>query len=548
MNYPDLIFEVSWEVCNKVGGIYTVLSTHASTLQSKMGKNLIFIGPDIWKNKNNDTFIEDCSLYKEWQVAASKAKIPIRIGKWDIPGSPIVLLVDFSQMYKQKNDIYAWGWENYKVDSLHAYGDYDEASMFSIAAGKLVVCLVENNLLRSYSNIIYQAHEWMTGLGMLWVKSHAPQIATVFTTHATSIGRSIAGNNKPLYDYFEGYHGNQMAEELCMQSKHSIERETAHAADCFTTVSDFTARECEQLLDIKPDEILPNGFEDRFVPKARTFTEQRKQARKKIIEVANALMGLNLDNKTLIISTSGRNDFRCKGFDVFIDSLNTLKNKKIENNILALIEVPCWCTGPRQDLIQRIENPTIFAQALKAPFVTHEIHNFYDDTFIRLLNEKGLTNQDSSAVKVMLIPCYLDGNDGIFNLPYYQLLIANDLCIYPSYYEPWGYTPLESIAFKIPSITTDLSGFGQWIQGLGKGDDINDGVHVIHRTDSNYWDVVNSICSDIINYASQPSTEITKARRHASDISKKAQWKHFISHYYNAYEKALEKRLERTNN
>lgn len=548
MNYPDLIFEVSWEVCNKVGGIYTVLSTHASTLQSKMGKNLIFIGPDIWKNKTNDTFIEDDSLYKEWQVAACKAQIPIRIGKWNIPGSPTVFLVDFSQMYKQKNDIYAWGWENYKVDSLHAYGDYDEASMFSIAAGKLVVCLVENNLLSSYSNIIYQAHEWMTGLGMLWVKSYAPQIATVFTTHATSIGRSIAGNNKPLYDYFEGYHGNQMAEELCMQSKHSIERETAHAADYFTTVSDFTARECEQLLDIKPDEILPNGFEDRFVPKARTFTEQRKQARKKIIEVANALMGLNLDNKTVIISTSGRNDFRCKGFDVFIDSLNALKNKHIEKNILALIEVPCWCTGPRQDLIQRIENPTIFAQALEHPFVTHDIHNFYDDTFVRLLNEKGLTNQDSSTVKVMLVPCYLDGNDGIFNLSYYQLLIANDLCIYPSYYEPWGYTPLESIAFKIPSITTDLSGFGQWIQGLGKGNDINDGVHVIHRTDSNYWDVVNSICSDIINYASQPSTEITKARRHASDISKKAQWKYFISHYYNAYEKALEKKLERTNN
>lgn len=548
MNYPDLIFEVSWEVCNKVGGIYTVLSTHTSTLQSKMGQNLIFVGPDIWKNKNNNDFVENDSLCKEWQKAAHEANIPIRVGTWNVPGCPIAILVDFSKMYDQKNDIYAWAWEHYSVDSLHAYGDYDEASMFSIAAGKLIVAFFQNNLLNSYKKVVYHAHEWMTGLGLLWVKSYAPQIATVFTTHATSIGRSIAGNDKPLYDYFKGYHGNQMAEELSMQSKHSIERETAHAADCFTTVSDFTARECEQLLEIKPDEVLPNGFEDSFVPKSRSFTDQRKLGRKKILEVANALMGQNLDNKTIIISTSGRNDFRCKGFDVFVDSLVALKNKVQGRNILALIEVPCWCIGARKDLEQRIENPTIFAQALENPFVTHRINNFDDDRFIRLLREKGLTNQDASTVKVMLIPCYLDGNDGIFNMSYYQLLMANDLCIYPSYYEPWGYTPLESIAFKIPSITTDLSGFGQWIQSLGKGDDISDGVHVIHRTDSNYMDVVDSVCSDIVKFAELASTETTKLRRRASDLSKKALWKNFIIHYYKAYEKALEKSLQRINN
>lgn len=546
MNYPDLVIEVSWEVCNKVGGIYTVLSTHAATLQSDKSSKLVFIGPDIWKGKTNDTFVEEPSLHQDWQQAAAAMQLPIRVGHWNVPGHPMVMLVDFSQLYAQKNELYAWAWEHYQVDSLHAYGDYDEASMFSFAAGKLVAGLFWQNLLKSYSHIVYQAHEWMCGMGLLWIKTSTPQIATVFTTHATCIGRSIAGNNKPLYDYFEGYHGNQMAEELWMQSKHSVERATAHAADCFTTVSNFTARECEQLLEITPDEVLPNGFEDEFVPKSRDFTEQRRVGRKKILAVANALMGTAWDNSTLIVSTSGRNDFRCKGFDVFIDALVALKQANPKRKVLALIEVPCWCAGPRTDLMQRLNMSGTTAESqLDNPFVTHDIHHFDDDTFVRLLRQKGLTNQDEAAVRVMLVPCYLDGADGIFNLSYYELLIANDLCIYPSYYEPWGYTPLESIAFRVPSITTDLSGFGQWVKSLGKGDCLADGVHVLHRTDSNYAEVVEAICADILNYVDEPAIEVNKARRHAAELAKKAQWKYFITHYYSAYDKALAKSIER---
>ena len=212
---PDYIFESSWEVCNKVGGIYTVLSTRAKTLQEKFEDKIIFIGPDFWKEKESPYFREEPSLFAEWQWEAKEQGLKVRVGRWTVPGEPIAVLVDFTPYFEKKNEIYTWLWENYRVDSLHAYGDYDEASMFSYAAG-LVVESFYHHSLSSKQKVVYHANEWMCGLGALYIKNKLPQIATVFTTHATSIGRSIAGNQKPLYDYLFAYHGDQMAEELNM--------------------------------------------------------------------------------------------------------------------------------------------------------------------------------------------------------------------------------------------------------------------------------------------------------------------------------------------
>lgn len=199
-----------------------------------------------------------------------KDGLNIRVGRWNVPGNPIAILVDFTPFYKDKNDIYTQAWLDFHVDSLHAYGDYDEASMFSYAAGKVAESFYRYNLTMT-DKVIYQAHEWMTGLGALYLQKHVPEIATIFTTHATTIGRSIAGNNKPLYDYLFAYNGDQMARELNVESKHSIEKQTAHFVDCFTTVSDITNNECKELLEKEADVVLMNGFEDDFVPKGEMF-------------------------------------------------------------------------------------------------------------------------------------------------------------------------------------------------------------------------------------------------------------------------------------
>lgn len=538
---PDYIFESSWEVCNKVGGIYTVLSTRAKTLQNRLKDKIIFIGPDVIKDEN-PYFTEDNKLFSDWNAQTKKEGLVLKIGRWNIPGNPIAILVNFNQFYKDKNDIYTWTWEHFQVDSLHAYGDYDEASMFSFAAAKVVESFYDFYLDES-QKVIYHGNEWMTGLGLLYLSYKKPQIATIFTTHATSIGRSIAGNNKPLYDYLFAYNGDQMSYELNMQSKHSIEKQTAKYADCFTTVSEITANECKELLDKPVDFILPNGFENDFVPKGAEFNKKRKIAREHILNVANALLGTDLDDNTLIVSTSGRYEFRNKGVDVYIEAMNRLqRDNRLNKTILAFIDVPGWVGEPREDLKERLESGQKYDTPLSVPMITHWLHNMSQDNVLGMLKYLDMQNRKDDKVKLIFLPCYLNGTDGIFNMKYYDLVLGNDLCIYPSYYEPWGYTPLEAIAFKVPCITSDLAGFGLWANSeFGRYGEISDGVKVIHRTDYNYSEVADKIKDTVAEFSNMTDTEIKKARSNAEKLSKKALWSNFIKYYYQAYDFALKR-------
>ena len=547
---PDYIFESSWEVCNKVGGIYTVLSTRAKTLQDVMKDQIIFIGPDFWQEQESPYFQEDKSLFAEWQWEAKENGLEVRVGRWTVPGEPIAVLVDFKPFFEKKNEIYAWLWEHYHVDSLHAYGDYDEASMFSYAAALVVENLYNNYLLNKMKRVIYNDNEWMCGLGALYINNVLPQIGTVFTTHATSIGRSIAGNQKPLYDYLFAYHGDQMADELNMQSKHSIEKQTAWHVDCFTTVSDITANECKELLDKSVDVVLPNGFDNSFVPKAATFTKKRKAARKRLLEIANALLGERLDDDTLIVSTSGRYEFRNKGIDVFVEAMNRLlRDKDLKKKVLAFIEVPGWVGEPRKDLQERLASGKSFDTPLEVPQVTHWLHNMSHDNVLGMMKYYDMHNRKEDQVKVIFLPCYLDSKDGIMDMTYYDVVLGNDLCIYPSYYEPWGYTPLEAVAFKVPCITTDLAGFGLWAnKEFGHYGEIEDGVKVIHRTDYNYSEVADTIKDTVAMFSGMSKKEVDECRKHADELSKKALWSEFSKYYYEAYDIALRKAETRMEN
>ena len=543
---PDYIFESSWEVCNKVGGIYTVLSTRAKTLQEALQDKIIFIGPDFWKEQESPYFREDSTLFADWQQETKEQGLKVRVGRWTVPGEPIAILVDFNPYFEKKNEIYGWLWENYGVDSLHAYGDYDEASMFSYAAA-LVVESFYHHYLNSKQKVIYHANEWMCGLGALYINNKLPQIGTIFTTHATSIGRSIAGNMKPLYDYLFAYNGDQMAGELNMQSKHAIEKQTAHFVDCFTTVSDITAKECVELLDKPVDVVLPNGFDNSFVPSSQKFTRKRNQARRKMLDVANALLGEELDDDTLLISTSGRYEFRNKGIDVFVEAMNRLlRDRDLKKKVVAFIEVPGWVGEPRKDLQERLKSGKKYNTPLDVPQVTHWLHNMSHDNVLGMMKYYDMHNRKEDNVKVIFLPCYLDGNDGIVDLTYYDVVLGNDLCIYPSYYEPWGYTPLEAVAFKVPCITTDLAGFGLWANTVfGKEGDITDGVKVIHRTDYNYSEVADNIKDTVAEYSSMTKKQVDTCRKNADALSKKALWSEFIKYYYEAYDIALSKAEER---
>ena len=545
---PDYIFEVSWEVCNKVGGIYTVLSTRAKTILTQTNAQLLFIGPDLWKETENPLFKEDKRLLAGWRKKATEEGFEIRVGRWNIPGEPMAVLVDFTPYYNIKNDIYSEAWNLFGVDSLHAYGDYDEASMFSYAAARVAESFYNHIITKEVKKgnnpkVIYQAHEWMTGLGALFLKHWIPSIATIFTTHATSIGRSIAGNMKPLYDYMSGYNGDQMASELNMESKHSIEKQSAHRVDCFTTVSEITDVECTQLLEKPADVILVNGFEDDFVPKGAAFTAKRKEARKVMLNVAGKLLGQEFADDTIIVSTGGRYEFRNKGIDILLESLKRLANEpSLDRDVLAFINVPAWVKGPRQDLQERLESPLCSVTPLETPVISHELYNMNDDKALSMMRAIGLDNNPNSRVKVIFVPCYLNGNDGIFNMPYYDLLPGDDLAVYPSYYEPWGYTPLESVAFHVPTITTDLAGFGLWVNSLkGEYGQLEDGVKVVHRTDSNWDEAADEIKNTILAFTKMDDKLVADLRRRAAAIAKKALWDKFVKYYLEAYDIALSK-------
>ena len=379
-------------------------------------------------------------------------------------------------------------------------------------------------------------------MGLLHVKYTLPQIATLFTTHATSIGRSIAGNGKPLYDYLAGYNGDQMAEELNMVSKHSLEKSAAHEADCFTTVSDITAKECSQLLERTPDIVTPNGFERDFVPAEESYSTKRNLSRKRLCDIVEALTGERPQKNAFLIATSGRYEYKNKGIDLFIDAVKRVsKSLDLEREIVALILVPAWVEGPRIDLQNRLQSATYEATPLPTPFITHTLHNYDQDSVVNQIHYLNLDNEAGSRLKVIFLPSYLTGKDGIANLSYYDLLIGLDATAFPSYYEPWGYTPLESIAFGIPTITTDLSGFGQWInsrkeQGLEKS-----GVKVLHRGDLNFVEVSEDLADSILALSHCGKAQRAKIGQAATNVSLEAEWKHFIEYYTQAFHLALKK-------
>ena len=367
---PEYLFESSWEVCNKVGGIYTVLSTKAHTLQRSFKDKLIFIGPDVWDNTNAPDFIEDDVLFADWKTYTKTTEnLKVKVGRWNVPGTPPVILVDFKPFFKERDSFFFSMWESFRVDSIHAYGDYDESCIFAYAVGKVIESFYHFYKLEN-KKVAALFNEWMLGMGALYIQKQLPAIATLFTTHATSIGRSIAGNNKALYAYMDGYNGDQMAEELNMQSKHSIEKQTAHYVDCFTTVSEITNNECRELLDKPADVVLMNGFEDDFVPKGATFTGKRKRARSTMLRVANCLLGEDLGDDTLIIGTSGRYEFKNKGIDVFLESLNRLnRDKDLKKKVLAFVNVPSWVGDPREDLQKRLKSKDKFTEPLQLSLI-----------------------------------------------------------------------------------------------------------------------------------------------------------------------------------
>ncbi len=528
----DNLFEVSWEVCNKVGGIHTVVATKALVVNKALGDNYILIGPDIHREGDNPEFAEDTELLKDWRQKMYREGIRIKVGRWKIEGEPLVVLVDFTSLFAKKDDVLKFLWETYKVDSITGGWDYIEPVLFGHAAGLVIESYI-TTFCRPADTIAAHFHEWMTSSGGLYLRKNAPRVATVFTTHATVMGRSLAGNGYPLYSDLETFNADEMARRFNVVAKHSLEKTAAQFSDSFLTVSDITAQECKYLLGREVDLVTPNGFEDDFVWRGEEFEAKRKAAREKMITVAEACWEHKFEGEPLIVGTSGRYEYKNKGLDVFLESLKKLASQNRDREILAYITVPAGNDGPRKDLsVHDTLN-----------YTTHYLTNPDWDPIVNSMSGSVLTDP-ASRVKVVFVPTYLDGNDGIFNLHYYELLVGMDVTVYASYYEPWGYTPLESIAFSVPTLTTTLAGFGAWAHNEAPD---SDGVRVVKRTDDNDNEVIDRIAFLIDEFADKTTHLVEKARKDARTLAEKAEWEKFIAYYKKGYSKACEVAAERLN-
>jgi len=540
---PDYLFEVSWEVCNKVGGIHTVLSTKAKSLRDEIDDRHILIGPDVWRDsEENPEFEDDINLYTDWQLKVFAEGLRVKVGRWKISGNPIAILVDFTTFMSRKDEIFSKLWEGSKLDSISGQWDYIEPCLFGYATGCVIESFISFNL-NPRTKVVAHFHEWMTGSGLLYLKENVPQVATVFTTHATVIGRSIAGNQLPLYGQLSHYDGDTKSNDFNVVSKQSLEKLSAQQADCFTTVSEITARECSQFLKKDVDLVTPNGFEDSFVPQGKEFRKKREEAKSLMIKISETIIGYKLSADPVIIATSGRYEFRNKGIDVFIDSLGELNKKELSKEVLAFVLIPAHHYGPRKDLSEALNSGKLLESNVSC--MTHNLHNPEYDPILKRLNVQGLNNEKSDKIKVIFVPSYLNGNDGIFNKTYYDILIGTDLTVFASYYEPWGYTPLESLAFSVPTVTTSLTGFGLWVRKNYPTP--TSAITIVDRDDNNFKETVTRITDTILNFSNFSADEYENARISAFDVSRIALWKNFIEYYKIAYDTALYLAVHRTN-
>ncbi|MBL8722416.1 MAG: alpha-glucan family phosphorylase [Planctomycetes bacterium] len=536
---PFQLFEISWEVCNKVGGIHTVLSSKAVTAVEAFGDDYVVVGPQLLGGTGVQPPFDEEPGHEDFVQSCRQLGVPVRIGRWRIPGRPRCILVGFSGLYEQKNGILSGLWERHKVDSIAGDWDYVEPVLFSIAAGMVIERWWEEYLAPFHRRAVVQAHEWMTGAALLYLQERIPSIGTVFTTHATMLGRALASLGiTPDPTAGDKGLGGKTVEELArqhgVQAKHSLEGVCARKADVFTTVSSITAAEAELLHQRKAEPLLPNGIDLSVVD--QLAAGDRKATRRELERVAKALLGEEVGDAAFV-ALAGRYEFHNKGIELLLDAVGELQQHKGKRVVVWLL-VPSGNSGLRGELRDRLSGNGISSAIGTGPLglCTHNLFDEARDPVHVHCKRLGLDNRLGSRVKVVQVPIYLRPDDGLFGREYEAVLAAMDLGAYPSYYEPWGYTPQEALAVGIPTVTTDLAGFGRWAVSAGLGP--ADGITVLKRERVPYKEVTAATVAALeawLDRAHGDEALRTRCRAAAGRTS----WRDLFANYRTGYAQAL---------
>ncbi len=583
------VFEVSFEVCNRVGGIYRVLESKADKMTYHYGNNYFLVGP-YYKEKARGEFREEAAPAEMKKVFQELAEEGIRChyGRWLVKGKPLTILIDFNDYFYKTDEIKKELWDNFKIDSLYTGHDFNEPVCWSYAAGRLI-----RELAAEYGGkkTIAHFHEWLSGAGLLHLKMTNSEAKTVFTTHATSLGRTLAFHSINFYTMLDEIDPDKEAKTHQVFPKHSIEKASARECDVFTTVSEITGIEAEKFLERKPDVILPNGLDiEKFLSFEDIVVKHRLQRRRMRNFVASYFFPyytFDLE-ETLFYFIIGRNEFRAKGVDVFIESLGRLnqkmKEERSKRTVIAFLFIPSDTRGINPSLLENVEYFRDLQETLEGAMPdieeritynilrnkelekenlisedylldiekkmyrmkrkeehpslsTHHLSSLHDE-IINSLKNNNLLNREEDRVKVIYYPIYLTGHDGLSNLSYEEALEACHLGVFPSFYEPWGYTPLEAAALGVSSVTTDLAGFGKFCDGLPRKKQ-RPGIYVLKREGKADQEVVGDLYSFLYEFINTTRRERVENKIEARKIASQADWRSFVYNYIDAHNKAL---------
>ena len=590
------LVEVAWETCNQVGGIYTVIRTKVPSMVEKWGEDYLLLGPYFPQTAAAEFEalpVTDDTPVGRAILAMREKGLQVHYGNWLITGKPKIVLFDIASMYDQVDAIKGRIWDNHKISTLGV----EELVNQTIALGELIRIFLSHlaSENKAKKDIVVHFHEWMASTCLPDLKKDKVKISTVFTTHATMLGRYLAGNVPNFYDVLDTFDWHKEAVHYGIEAQASFERAAAQKADVLTTVSDITAKECVAFLGRIPELILPNGLNIQRFAAMHEHQNLHSLYKKRI---SDFVMGHFFQNQafdldqTLYLFTSGRFEYSNKGYDITLDALEILNRKmkeagskktvimffitkqpyhSIDPEVLhsraVLDEIRENCQAIQKEVGEKLFEAAASSNDLQLPDLNQFVDEYWrlrlrrtvqtwktnsrpkvvthllkqEDDIIRNLHRTQLLNNANDKVKVVYHPDFIVSTNPLFGLDYGQFVRGCHLGVFPSYYEPWGYTPLECMARGVPTVTSDLSGFGDYMMQIMR-DYEQWGVSVVNRKTQNYQESAEQLANMLFKFAQQSQRDRITQRNRVESIADTFDWSNLRGYYDTAHELAVMKK------
>uniref|UniRef100_A0A8P4KQZ2 Glycogen [starch] synthase n=1 Tax=Dicentrarchus labrax TaxID=13489 RepID=A0A8P4KQZ2_DICLA len=592
-----VLFEIAWEVANKVGGIYTVIQTKARLTSEEWGENYFLVGPYVESNVRTQVeLIEPTNpALKRTIDKMNSSGCKVYFGRWLIEGSPYVVLIDVG--------FTAWSLDTWKSElwELCDIGVpwFDREANDAVLFGFLTAWLLGEYAAQSEEppHIVAHFHEWLAGLGLVLCRHRQLPVATIFTTHATLLGRYLCAGNVDFYNKLANFNVDKEAGDRQIYHRYCLERAAAHCAHVFTTVSQITAIEAEHLLKRKPDGpaniVTPNGLNVKKFSAVHEFQNLHAQSKNRIQEFVRGHFYGHLDfnlDKCLFLFIAGRYEFSNKGADIFLEALARLNYLLRVNHsdvtVIAFFIMPArtnnfnvetlkgqavrkqlWDTaqtvkerfgkklyesllvGQLPDVSKMLdkEDFTIMKRAIFAtqrqcqpPICTHNMLEDSSDPILNCVRRIGLFNSSADRVKIIFHPEFLSSTSPLLPMDYEEFVRGCHLGVFPSYYEPWGYTPAECTVMGIPSISTNLSGFGCFMEEH-IADPSAYGIYILDRRFRGVDESCNQLTSFLFQFCKQSRRQRIIQRNRTERLSDLLDWRYLGRYYISARHMALAK-------